>query len=32
MGIDIYAAEFLRSEVKRGLDLGHMLTLGHQAV
>ena len=32
MGIDIYSAKFLRSEVKRGLDLGHMLTLGHQAV
>ena len=32
MGIDIYSAKFLRSEVKRGLDLGNMLTLGHQAV
>jgi SAM-dependent methyltransferase len=32
MGIDIDSAKFLRSEVKRGLDLGNMLTLGHQAV
>lgn len=32
MGIDIYSAKFLCSEVKRGLKLGHMLTLGHQSV
>ena len=32
MGIDIYSARFLHSEKKRGLDLGHTLTLGHQAV
>lgn len=32
MGIDIYSAKFLRSEVKQGLNLGRMLTLGHQAV
>jgi hypothetical protein len=32
MGIDIYSARFLRSEVKRGLELGCMLTLGHQAI
>ena len=32
MGIDIHSAKFLRSEVKRGLALGQMLTLGHQAV
>ena len=32
MGIDIHSARFLRSEVKRGLALGRMLTLGHQAV
>jgi hypothetical protein len=32
MGIDIYSATFLRSETKRGVDLGRMLTLGHQAV
>ncbi len=32
MGIDIHSATFLRSEAKRGLALGQMLTLGHQAV
>jgi hypothetical protein len=32
MGIDIYSARFLRSEVRRGVNLGHLLTLGHQAV
>ena len=32
MGIDIYSAKFLRSEVKRGVNLGHVLTLGHQTV
>lgn len=32
MGIDIYSAKFLKNEVKRGLGLGQMLTLGHQAV
>ena len=32
MGIDIHSACFLRSEVKRGLALGRMLTLGHQAL
>jgi hypothetical protein len=32
MGIDIDSAKFLRSEVRRGLNLGHLLTLGHQAV
>jgi hypothetical protein len=32
MGIDIYSAKFLKSEVKHGLDLGQMLTLGRQAI
>lgn len=32
MGIDIYAARFLQSEVRRGLRLGHLLTLGHQSL
>jgi hypothetical protein len=32
MGIDAPAAKFLCSEVKRGVHLGRMLTLGHHAV
>lgn len=32
MGIDIHSAEFLRSEVRRGLRFGRTLTLGHQAL
>jgi hypothetical protein len=32
MGIDIHSADFLRSQTKRGLILGRLLTLGHQSV
>jgi hypothetical protein len=32
MGIEIHAATFLRSEVRRGVAPGRLLTLGHQAV
>ena len=32
MGVDIDAAEFLRSEKRRGTAFAHTLTLGHQTV
>src|SRR5436190_8752705 len=32
MGIDLHSARFLRSETRRGLRLGRMLTLGRQEI